>query len=60
MAERNKGLERRLFAGIDALSPTLHEDFFRPAYVDHPPLPVPGLATGVERARQVYAVNQAA
>ena len=58
--QRNKDLVRRLFRDIDALSPTLHRDFFDPAYVDHTPLPVPGLASGIDGARQVYAVNQAA
>ena len=56
----NKDLVRRLFRDIDALSPTLHRDYFDPAYVDHTPLPVPGLAEGLEGAKQVYAVNQAA
>lgn len=58
--QRNKDLVRRLFRDIDALSPTLHRDFFDPEYVDHTPLPVPGLASGIDGARQVYAVNQAA
>lgn len=58
--ESNKELVRRLFRDIDALSPTLHHDYFDADYVDHTPLPVPGLAAGLEGARQVYAVNQAA
>lgn len=60
LLDRNKQLVRRLFGAIDALSPTLHQDFFDPSYVDHTPLPIPGLASGIEGARQVYAVNQAA
>ncbi|CAN5639184.1 hypothetical protein BH11ACT8_BH11ACT8_05270 [soil metagenome] len=58
--EANKLVVRRLFRAIDDLSPTLHRDFFDEAYVDHTPLPIPGLATGIEGAKQVYAVNQAA
>ncbi|CAN5455532.1 hypothetical protein BH09ACT12_BH09ACT12_12520 [soil metagenome] len=58
--EANKELVRRLFGDIDALSPSLHDDYFAASYVDHTPLPVPGLADGIEGARQVYAVNQAA
>lgn len=58
--QANKALVARLFRDIDALSPTLHSDYFDPAYVDHTPLPVPGLAEGIEGAKQVYAVNQAA
>ena len=60
LLEANKALVRRLFRDIDALSATLHADFFHPAYVDHTPLPIPGLASGIDGARQVYAVNQAA
>ncbi len=60
LMEANKELVRRLFHDIDALSPTLHADFFDAAYVDHTPLPIPGLAPGIDGARQVYAVNQAA
>lgn len=58
--QSNKDLVRRLFHDIDALSPTLHRDYFDEAYVDHTPLPIPGLAAGIEGAKQVYAVNQAA
>lgn len=58
--DANKDLVRRLFRDIDALSPTLHRDYFSPDYVDHTPLPIPGLASGIDGARQVYAVNQAA
>ena len=60
LTEANKELVRRLFQDIDALSPTLHHDFFSPDYVDHTPLPIPGLASGIDGAKQVYAVNQAA
>lgn len=60
LLEANKDLVRRLFRDIDALSPTLHRDFFDESYVDHTPLPIPGLADGLDGARQVYAVNQAA
>ncbi len=60
LAEANKELVRRLFRDIDALSPTLHRDYFSMEYVDHTPLPIPGLAAGIDGARQVYAVNQAA
>ncbi len=60
LLEANKDLVRRLFHDIDALSPTLHRDYFDPSYVDHTPLPIPGLSSGIDGARQVYAVNQAA
>lgn len=60
LLETNKKLVRRLFHDIDALSPTLHSDFFDASYVDHTPLPIPGLSSGIDGARQVYAVNQAA
>ncbi|GAB2758075.1 ester cyclase [Nocardioides salsibiostraticola] len=60
LAEANKALVRRLFRDIDALSPTLHRDYFSADYVDHTPLPIPGLASGIDGAKQVYAVNQAA
>ena len=59
-AADNKLLVKRLFHDIDASSTTLHEDYFAPEYVDHTPLPIPGLASGIEGAKQVYAVNQAA
>jgi predicted ester cyclase len=56
-SQANKELVQRLFREIDAVSPTLHEDFFDPSYVDITPLPIPDLAPGLEGARQVYAVN---
>jgi predicted ester cyclase len=59
-AETNKDLVRRLFAAIDALSPTLHTDFFHDEYVDHTPLPIPGLPAGLAGARQIYSINQQA
>ncbi|MDT4913709.1 MAG: hypothetical protein QOC66_2837, partial [Pseudonocardiales bacterium] len=55
-----KQLIRRLFAAIDTLSPTLHGDFFHPDYVDHTPLPIPDLPSGLDGARQIYAINQQA
>lgn len=58
--DANKELVQRLFQDIDAVSPTLHRDFFDPGYVEHTPLPVPDLPPGLDGARQVYAINQEA
>lgn len=58
--ESNKQLVRRLFEHIDAVSPTLHRDFFAAGYVDHTPLPIPDLRPGLDGARQTYAINQQA
>jgi predicted ester cyclase len=58
--EANKELVQRLFKDIDALSPTLHQDYFDASYVDHTPLPIPDLPAGLAGAKQIYAVNQQA
>jgi predicted ester cyclase len=58
--EENKQLVLNLFKDVDALSPTLHRDFFDPEYVDQTPLPIPDLPEGLLGAQQVYAINQQA
>lgn len=57
----NKALVRSFFAQVDQRrEPAVLDDFLAPDYVDHTPLPIPGLAPGMEGAKQAFAVNQAA
>jgi len=56
-AEANKALVRRWFEEIDRLNAEIVDELLADDYVDHTPLPVPGLAPGREGVKQVFAMN---
>jgi predicted ester cyclase len=58
--EANKALSRRWFEEIDRLNDAIVDELLADDYVDHTPLPVPGLAHGREGVKQVFEMNRVA
>jgi len=52
--EENKALVRRFFEAIDTGDVAKLDKFLTPDYHDHDPPPFPGLAPGMEGARQAF------
>ncbi len=59
-AEENKSLVRRYFEQVDTGDVTILDRFISPNYQDHNPPPFPGLAPGLEGAKQSFALALAA
>lgn len=55
LAERNKALVRRLYADVDAGSPTVVEDYYAQDYVDHSTSAVRAQATDLAELRETFA-----
>jgi predicted ester cyclase len=53
--EENKALIRRWLASVDTGEIGVVDEFLGSGYLDHNPLPIPGLRGGIEGARQAFA-----
>jgi hypothetical protein len=60
MSEGNKALVRRFLEVVDTGNPAILDEYISPSYNDHNPPPFPGLAPGLEGARQAFALALAA
>jgi predicted ester cyclase len=58
--EENKALVRRYLEQVDIGDVAVVDEFVAPNYIDHNPPPFPGLAPGIEGARQAFVLALAA
>ncbi len=56
-AEENKALVRRYFEAVNTRDPAILDDFLAKDYIDHNPPPYPGLASGLEGAKQAFEIG---
>ncbi len=59
-AEQNKAIVRRFLEAVDTGDIAILDEFVAPNYNDHNPPPYPGLAPGLEGAKQAFALSLAA
>jgi len=58
--EENKALIRRLYQEVDKRNLAAMDEIFSPNFVDHNPVPIPGLAHGLEGVKQIFGMADTA